>query len=120
VLRCRLITARREQPEDVLDHDQPGAEDGDRADRLMPHPGPVAVQHPGPPPGRGDVLTRASDREHVNRLRRRPVDRSEVPEVFHRGEPVGEDPRHVGIVVGYPGELPAEDRLNGQIDAPVT
>lgn len=109
-----------EQLLNVLDHNQRRPQRGDGARHVVPEATPGALPHPGALAGAGDVLAREPGRQHVHRRYGGPVGLGDVPEVCHGGEPLAEDLRGARIAVRHPGKLSAEDRLQGQVEAPVT
>ncbi len=74
---------------------------------------------PGPGACLGHVGAGKAAAQDVNGLNLRPVHDGQVSEVRNTGEPVRQDLRRAGGIVGYPGQLAAEQVTDGHFDAAV-
>jgi hypothetical protein len=118
------------QAPDVLNGDQRWPQDGYGAGDVGPYPGAGADAEPGLLAGEADVGAREPGRQDVHRFDLGEVDGGDVAVVRDAREAVGEDlcgplvpvgpAVPVGrLVLGVPGDLAAEDSLDGHVETAV-
>jgi len=113
------IGSGTEQSPHVFQHDQRWPQRVDGEGHVSPYTGPVALTQPSPAAGTGHVLARKAGRQDVHGPGGGPVGRGDVTVVGYVGVVVGEDLRRARVIVSDKGELAAEHRLDGAIEAPV-
>jgi hypothetical protein len=107
----------RQKVDYVLDKDQRWPQFSDGPGDVEPQAAARSLPQTGAFPGAGDVLAGKPGAQHVHRLNSGPVHGGDIPEVRHRGEPVGEDGGRPRVVVRDEREFTAEDSLHGHSQA---
>lgn len=107
------VSARRQQPANVLDDDPVRAEGVDGFDVLGPQAGAGAVLHAAACAREGHVLAGEPAGEDVDVGRGAPVDLGDVAVVRHVGEMVREHPGRGGVELAEPRGVRPEDVIDG-------